>query len=125
MIQAQNFGDSVGESAQSFFGLERTVMTFVLGVALTMFFFPLIVVQVPVVGNLPVSGYQLLSKTKQFQANTDTGVLPTQSQRKANKDVTSANGDKEISDAPPSLQMAWTMPLLVFASFTVRWPNSN
>jgi hypothetical protein len=120
MIQSRDFGANLQELSQSFMTFERAIITLILGVALTMFFFPLIVIHIPIVGDMSVSGYELLSRAKQFQPNIDAGVSP-ESQRKASKSVkaaTNGKGNAEIPDVPPSLRIAWTMPLLVFATFT-------
>jgi hypothetical protein len=121
MIPSRGCGENLQEDAQPFMKLERAIIAVLLGVALLMFFFPILIIHVPIAGDQSVTGYDVFAKAKQFQQNIDAGTHQDPNPKPANlpsRPVMNQKAQPEISDVPASLKNAWTMPLLIFATFT-------
>jgi hypothetical protein len=97
-------------------GPERTGVAVLLGIALLMFFFPLLVIHVPIAGDQSVSGYDVLSKMTQLQHNFDADKLPRP--QTINSPLTNTEAKTTPADIPASLQLAWLLPVFVLAAFT-------
>lgn len=104
--------------------LEKAVLISLASVALLMFFFPLIVIQAPIVVEQEISGYDVFSKIKQFSNQVDKSSGSSQSSaststREPNAEPSSTPRTKEVNESqmPISLRLAWLIPIDVTAAF--------
>lgn len=95
--------------------LERVVIAFLLMIGLLTFFFPLLTMSVPIIGQQSVSGYDVLSKFGDFSKNLNSGQ-PEASPATAPGDATGSSPEAD-QEMPLSVRLAWLVPLLIFASF--------
>ena len=103
---------------------EKAVLLSLASIALLMFFFPLIVIQAPIVGEQEVSGYDVFSKVRQFSNQVDKSSESSQSSaststREPDADPSSAPRTKQASESqmPISLRLAWLIPIDVTVTF--------
>jgi len=89
-----------------------------------MFFFPLIVIQVPIVGEQSVSGYDIFSKMRQFSNDVDKSSETSQTSSReqdpgANRRPSSSPTTLSSNQPalPLSLRVAWLIPINITASF--------
>jgi hypothetical protein len=94
--------------------MERWLTLSVAAIGLLMFFFPLLVIQAPLVGEQDVSGYDIFSKVRQF---SDQVKKPSSEPERPN--IPSRNTPSRVPDLglPLSLRMAWLIPVNVIAAF--------
>jgi|SRR6516225_11488796 len=96
---------------------QRSSIAVLLGIALLMFFFPLLDIHVPVAGDQSVSGYELFSKMTEFRHNFDANASATIPTDEVSSPSTTAAKPLSL-DMPLSLQFARLVPLFIFAAFT-------
>jgi hypothetical protein len=98
--------------------VERWVLGAVGAIAVLTFFFPLLTFHVPIVGDQPVSGYDVVSKVRQFSQAVRSASPPYQSPREmrspSNHSSTSpARDGSGVVSAPLSLRLSWLIPVLI------------
>ncbi|MGA8660340.1 MAG: hypothetical protein WB586_29835, partial [Chthoniobacterales bacterium] len=88
--------------------LEKSLITILAVVALSMFFFPLLVIHAPLVGEQDVSGYDIFSKMRQFSGQVDKSAPEPDTPRT----LPSPDKQRVAEPEPPlSLRMAWLIPV--------------
>src|SRR5437016_5145991 len=95
--------------------LEKSAIMTLAGIALLMFFFPLLVIHAPIIGEQDVSGYDVFSKVREFskQAEKHSGE-PEKPEHPDNRKETPAPSEP----APPlSLRLAWLIPVNITLAF--------
>lgn len=96
---------------------EQLVVGLLLVVALLTFFFPLMTLQIPLLGNQSVSGYDIFTKTRQFrQQLTSIPKGLGKSDSKSTQRSTPSTDSNEIA-LPISVQSAAFVPLEVTVAF--------
>jgi hypothetical protein len=100
---------------------ERWIAGALFIIALLAFFFPLASLQLPVVGNIDVSGYDYLFKSKQFEDRVEN--LKSRFPEPSSSEIPSgfANGGQTASIQPLPVSVE-TLPLLkveIFGSFAL------
>jgi hypothetical protein len=118
MIPAR--GKKLQEDAGRFVKLERAIIAALLGVALLTFFFPLLIIHVPIAGDQSITGYDVFTRANQFQQQVQEGSSPMPGSPHTSESSTQSVPNKKAqsaADVPRSLKNAWTMPLLIFAAF--------
>ncbi len=96
--------------------LEKAFTAMFAVIALLMFFFPLLVIQAPIVGEQDVSGYDIFSKVNQFRGQVHQSPAEPQSQ----PETPPSRNKQEPSPETPmpfSLKIAWLIPINVTAAF--------
>jgi hypothetical protein len=103
--------------------IEKVVTTFVSAVALLMFFFPLLVIQAPLVDEQDVSGYDIFSKVRQFSNQVDKSSEPkahdASSRVEHAPDTRVGHAPDSEPPLPLSLRIAWLIPVNVIAAFVL------
>lgn len=100
-------------------GSKRWITGALLAIALLTFFFPLATIQIPIVGNQDFSGYDLISKARNFQQIAEQsrelrgGSLPAASAPDSNEAEPLGTG------MPLSVQALPFLPFLILASFAL------
>ena len=102
--------------------IEKVVTALFSAVALVMFFFPLLVIQAPLVGEQDVSGYDIFSKVRQFSSQIDKSSEPKAHRASSSRVETAPNPRvQHPSDSEPtlplSLRIAWLIPVSITAAF--------
>ncbi len=91
--------------------LEKLTLTGLAGLALMMFFFPLLAIQAPLVGEQNVSGYDIFSRVRQFSRQVDKSSAQLEKAKPAQQQT-------PAEEKPPmSLRLAWMVPIEVTVSF--------
>lgn len=95
---------------------ERKIIGFIAGVAILMFFFPLVSFQAPIVGDIGFSGYDVITRLNEklqgYQERRPTSLAGSnEPQATVNK------GKGEGVDLPISVKIAWLIPLAITGAF--------
>jgi hypothetical protein len=88
--------------------LEKYSLTVLAAIALLMFFFPLIVIRAPIVGEQDVSGYDVFSKIREFGKQIKKNSEPTEKPEHPSNRTTPPASEPAI---PLSLRLAWLIPV--------------
>lgn len=118
-------------------GSERWFIGVLLLIALAMFFFPLATLQVPLLGNQDVSGYDLFSKAKAFSqaldheranAGSESGAGPQQPESSPESESSPEPADGVAHDnsalrfsMPLSIQILPALPICILVSFALAF----
>jgi hypothetical protein len=94
--------------------MERWLTLSMATLGLLMFFFPLLVIQAPLVGEQDVSGYDIFSKVRQFSKQVDRSS--SEPERSHTPPDASRPRPPELG-LPLSLRVAWLIPVNVKAAF--------
>jgi hypothetical protein len=94
--------------------MERWLTLSLATLGLLMFFFPLLVIQAPLVGEQDVSGYDIFSKVRQFSKQVDKSS--SEPERSHTPPDASRPTPPELG-LPLSLRVAWLIPVNVTAAF--------
>ncbi len=97
--------------------VERLVIGLLLAVALATFFFPLLTIQVPILGTQDVSGYDIFSKIDQFRDRLAAVPNTSPGQSLDANQAPVPNVQKSSSPLPISLQTAWLIAVEVSVAF--------
>src|SRR5438445_13661249 len=95
--------------------LEKSAIMTLAGIALLMFFFPLLVIQAPIIGEQDVSGYDVFSKVRQFSSQVEkhSGEPETPAHPNGRQETRA-----QSEPAPPlSLRLAWLLPVTITFAF--------
>jgi len=95
---------------------ERRIIGFIAGIAILMFFFPLVSFQAPIVGDIGFSGYDVITRLNEklqgYQERRPTNLAGSnEPQAKVHQE----RGGEE--DLPISVKMAWLIPLAITGAF--------
>jgi hypothetical protein len=96
---------------------ERWIISALLAVALLTFFFPLVTLQIPILGNQDVSGYDLVAKARAFNQTLDAVKSKQFGQSGPESVPSNPNPDASSSSMPLSVQTLSLIPIEITAIF--------
>jgi hypothetical protein len=96
--------------------VERSVSKIFVVIALLMYFFPLLVIHAPIIGEQDVSEYDIFSKVNQFRGRVNQSPAEPQSQPETQPSRNDQNSSSE-TPLPLSVRIAWLIPLSVTGAF--------
>jgi len=110
-ITEANDAEGNTQEKDAFTAIERNSIAACCGLALLLFFFPLLTIHVPIAGDQEVSGYDVFSKLTEFREKLK------RSNASSSSEPYTANPNHPIPDLPLSIKLGWLMPLALVIAF--------